>query len=385
MAETWTPRKRVLAALDHKEPDMVPLDLGGTNCTTLTRQAYHNLRAYLGMPPDPDVETADRLMDAVYPREDLYRRYQIDFRPLHLGAPDGFTPQEMPDGSFYDEFGVHWLRPFYYYDAVERPLAAATGADDLARYPWPDPYDPGRVRGLREEAKRLYEQTDYALVADLMCPGPFEGGCTLRGYDQFLADLYLDPPFAEALLDRFTDLAIGFWDAFLGAVGDYVQVIGQGDDIGIQRGLYISPEMYRRLVKPRHQRLFGFIHSKTRARIHMHTCGSVVEVIPDLIEAGVDILSPVQRSAANMDLARLKADFGRDICFWGGAIDIQQVLPFATLEEIEAEVRRTMEIMAPGGGYVFFPTHNIQPDVTPDRIDRLYQAALRYRGGRLGS
>ncbi len=234
MADTWTPRERVLAALNHQEPDMVPLDLGGTNCTTLTRQAYHSLRAYLGMPPDPD------------------------------------------------------------------------------------PNDPGRVRGLREGARKLYEQTDYALVADLMCPGPFEGGCTLQGYDQFLADFYLDPPLAEALLDRFTDLTIGFWDAFLSVVGDYVQVIGQGDDIGIQRGLYISPEMCRRVIKPRHQRLFGFIHSKTRARIHLHSCGSVVEAIPDLIEAGVDILSPVQRSAANMDLARLKADFGRDICFWGG-------------------------------------------------------------------
>jgi uroporphyrinogen decarboxylase len=147
----------------------------------------------------------------------------------------------------------------------------------------------------------------------------------------------------------------------------------------MQTGTYVSPGMYRKLIKPRQRKLFDFIHSKTHAKIFYHSCGSVYDIIPDLIEIGVDALNPVQRSAARMDIVTLKKEFGQDISFWGGGVDIQQFLPFASLEEIEEEVKRTMDIMAPGGGFVFVPSHNIQADVTPDRIDAMYQAALKYR------
>jgi len=377
------PRERVLTALNHQEPDKVPMDLGGTIVTTLTRIAYQNLREYLDMPPDDKPVISHRQMDTVYPREDLLQRYEVDVRAVAMKGPWCFEPREMPDDSFYDEFNIRWKKASYYYDVVERPLADAT-VHDLATAAWPDPYDPGRVAGLREEAQALYENTEYAIVADIMCLGPFEGGCVLRGYEQFLTDLYWDPHFAEALLDKITETDIALWDAFLNAVGDYVHIVAQGDDVGIQTGPYISPEMYRKFIKPRQRRIFEFIHSKTQAKIFYHSCGSVYDLIPDFIEIGVDILNPIQRSAKKMDIAQMKREFGKDLCFWGGAIDVQQVLPFATLQQIEDEVKRTLDIMAPGGGYVFFPSHNIQADVTPDRIHHMYQTALQHRNYRKG-
>jgi uroporphyrinogen decarboxylase len=378
MPEQMTSRARVLKALNHKEPDMVPIDLGGTQVTTLTRQAYHNLRAYLGLDADPAPAMADRVMDVVYMKEDLLERYQTDFRPVQLRAPDKFIPREDENG-FYDEYGVHWRRAAFYYDAIERPFTNLASIADIEKFPWPDPHDPGRMRGLRETARNLFETTDYALVADICCLGPFEGACTLRGYEKFCMDLYLDPAYAQALLEKLTDVAISLWDVFLNEVGEYVQVVAQGDDLGMQSSTYISPPMIRKFVKPCLKRLYDFIHSRTDAKIFMHSCGSVYDILPDLIEVGVDVLNPIQRSAAKMDITRLKQEFGKDLTFWGGAIDVQRVFPSASLEEIDAEAKHTIDVLAPGGGYVFVPAHNIQPDVSPDRIDKLYMSALRYR------
>jgi uroporphyrinogen decarboxylase len=295
-----------------------------------------------------------------------------------MKSPWGFKAKEMPDDSFYDEFNIRWKKAAYYYDVVERPLADIV-IEDLDKATWPDPYNPGRVEGVREEAKKLYETTDYALVADIMCGGPFEQACMLRGYEQFCVDLYWDPTFATALLEKITETDIALWDAFLGAVGDYVQVVAQGDDLGIQTGTYISPQMYRKFVKPCHRRLYDFIHSKTQAKVFMHSCGSVYDIIPDLIEVGVEVLNPIQTSAAKMDVVRLKQEFGQDLCFWGGGIDVQKVLPFASLQAIEEEVERTIQIMAPGGGYVFVPSHNIQADIAPQRLHKVYETALHHR------
>jgi len=369
-----TSRERALAALNHAEPDHVPIDLGSTSVTTVTRTAYDALRLHLGMAPDAQPNISHRQMDTVYPKEDLLGLYQVDFRPVYLRGPWYFKTQEMPDDSFYDEYGLRWKKASYYYDVVERSLENIDTIEALKRVPWPDPGDPGRLAGVREEAKRLYETTDYLVVADIMCLGPFEGACFLRGYDEFCLDLSLNPPYAEALLDKILETDIQLWDAFLSQVGDYVHVVAQGDDLGTQRGLFISPKIYREFIKP----LYEFIRSKTKARIFMHSCGSIYDVIPDLIETGVQILNPLQRSAAKMDMARLKREFGKDLCFFWGGIDVQQVLSFASLPQIEDEVKRTLDIMAPGGGYVFVSSHNLQADVTPDRIHRLYETALNY-------
>jgi len=372
-------RERVLTALNHKEPDKVPIDLASTTVTSITYVPYGKLREYLGMEPDPDPKISHIHQGTVYPTEDLFQRYEADFRTVFMKkSPRGFIAREMPDSSFYDEYNILWKKLAYDYSPVEPPLADGT-IEDLGKATWPDPYDPERVEGLREEARKLYGNTDYAIVADIMCRGPFELAVKLRGYERFLMDLHLDPKFATALLDKITETVIALWDVYLDAVGDYVQVVCQGDDVGMQAGLFISPKMYRQFIKPCHRRIYDFIHSKTEAKVFVHSCGSIYDIIPDLIEVGVDILNPLQYGAAKMDRARLKKEFGEDLCFWEGGIDVQQVLPNASLDEIEEEVQRTIEIMAPGGGYVFVPTHNIQPDVTPDRLDKVYETALKYR------
>jgi uroporphyrinogen decarboxylase len=374
-----TARERVVTALQHKEPDKVPVDLNGTLVTALTRIAYNNLRELLGMVSDSDPNVSSREMDTVRSLEDLLLHYQIDTRSVHLKTPLLAHGKDMSDGTYYDDFGIRWKKAAYYYDAIERPLVNASSAKDLETAQWPELHDRGRVAGLGEEVKKLYEETDYCLVADIPGLGPFEGACFTRGYDKFPMDLYINVPFAEALMDKHTDTMIAFWDMFLDEVGEYVQVVAQGDDVAMQTGPFISPDMYRKFVKPRQKRLFDFIHSKTDAKIFYHSCGSVYDLIPDFIEIGVDILNPVQRSAANMDIETLKKEFGQDICFWGGGIDVQQQLPFMTPDEIEDEVKRTIDILAPGGGFVFFPSHNIQADVTADRIDRMYQTVLKHR------
>ena len=371
-------RERVLAALDHREPDMVPIDLGGTENTTITRIAYLNLRQHLGMPAEPDPFIINRQMDAVFPQEDLLQRFEVDFRPVKPSLDWQPDIREMPDDSFYDEMAILWKKAAYYYDMVEHPFENFTVAD-IDRFNWPDPYAPARIAGLGEQAKALYEGSQAAIVLADIVWGPFELGCALRGYEQFLVDLLQNERFASRLLERNLELAIGFWDAYLGEVGEYIQIVGLGDDLGIQTGPMISPALYRKFIKPLHRQLIDFIRIKTKAKIFLHSCGSVYDLIPDLIEAGVDILSPVQFSSAKMDLGRLKREFGNQLTFWGGGVNTQRVLPFGSLQEIRDEVSRNFEIMASDGGFIFVPVHNIQADISPERILAVYETALEKR------
>ena len=377
MAEI-TSRERIWQALNHKEPDKVPLDLNGTCCTALTLVAHNQLREFLGLPVDQHPDISSRVMMSVRALDDLLLLYSIDTRTVHFGPAAAPHITEMPDGSFYDEYRIRWRPASYYYDAIERPLAQAT-IQDLSTAAWPNPYDPGLIEGLKAKVQHLYETTSYCLVADIPAFGPFEGCCLTRGYEQFCTDLYADQAFAEALLEKCTETLIAFLEVLLREVGDYLQVVAIGDDVAMQTGPFISPRMYRKFIKPRHKRVFDFIHSHTAAKVFYHSCGSVYNLIPDFIEEGVDILNPIQRSAAGMELTRLKREFGKELCFWGGGIDVQTQLPFYTPTQIKEEVKRTLDIMAPGGGFIFFPTHNIQADVTPERIDIMYKTVLGHR------
>jgi len=372
-------RQRVIKALSHEEPDMVPIDLGSTENTSIARIAYLNLRSYSGMETDQAPYVINRQMDSVFPKDDLLELLQVDFRPVRPSSSYKPVIREMPDDdSFYDELNIRWKKALYYYDMVEHPLEKLS-QEEIEQFGWLDPHAPERVAGVKEQARSLYENTDYAIVVGHLFWGPFELGCALRGYEQFLVDLYNNVKLAEALLDKNLELAIGFWDAYLTEVGEYVQVCAQGDDLGMQTGTIISPKMYRKFIKPRHKQLFDFIHSKTKAKVFLHSCGSVYDLIPDLIEIGVDILSPVQFSAAKMGLAGLKKDFGKDLTFWGGGVDTQRVLPFGSLDEIKDQVSCNFDIMAPGGGFVFVPVHNIQSDIAPERIQAVYETALAKR------
>ena len=371
-------RERVITALNHKEPDKIPIDLNGTNCTSLTELAYVNLRRFLNLEEDKNPDISTKVMNTVRVREDLLLLYEIDTRTIFMKEPIEATGEIFDDGSFLDTYGVRWRPALNYYDAIDRPLKEGT-IDELKNARWENAEDKNLVVGLKKKTKKLFENTKFCLIVDMHSIGPLEGACMLRGYENFLTDLYINQKYAMALLDRITETAMLKWYMLLNEVGNYVQVVSQGDDVGIQTSTFISPEMYRKFVKPCHKKIFNLIHSKTKAKIFYHSCGSVYDLIPDFIDEGADILNPIQRSASKMDIKILKKEFGKDINFWGGGIDVQKQLPFYPLKKIEEEIKRTIEIMAPGGGYIFFSSHNIQSDVSPDKIDCMFKSVIKYR------
>ena len=366
-----TPRERLLTSLRHEEPDRVPLDLGGL-ATTIETVPYNELKKYLGITS----ETKLFLRDHVDPPQEVIERFGIDTRYVRLKPPRNFKVQIEPDNSYVDEWGTRWKKPesSFYYDPVDWPLKDAT-VGDLERYNWPDPHDPGRTEGLREEAQRLRENTDYAIIADTPVLGIFESATVcLRGIERLMMDLILDKPFAKALFDKLADLHIEFFRHYLEAVGDCIDVVMVSDDLGGENGPLISPELYRELIKPAQKKLWQFIKSNTEAYLFLHSCGSIYRFIPDLVEMGVDILNPIQVTAKDMDTKRLKEEFGDKLTFWGG-IDTQRVLPFGSPGDVEEEVKKRIADMAPGGAYVLTAVHNIQAGVPPENICMMYDAA----------
>lgn len=370
-------RERVLRALNHQETDRVPLDLGGTRSTSLVVECYEKLNRHLGSSEGPRIFS--KWLNIAHPSEAMLRRFDIDTRGLSQGTPDGRQDIVFPDGSYQDEWGVVRTRPAgsLYYDLAKAPLAGDAETADLKKYPWPDPHDPGRVRGLGESARRLRQETDHAVVLN-MPGGIVHQAQFLRGFEDWFADLVADPGFFHALMEKLADLWIEMARDELEAVGDNVDICFYGDDMAFQDGPMMSMDHYRRMIKPHHQRLFGYIRSRTGAKIVYHTCGSVMHLIPDLLEMGVDALNPVQVSAKGMDSRTLKREFGKEISFWG-AVDTQRVLPFGSPQDVAAEVRRRIDDLAAGGGYVLCAVHNIQADVPPANICAMYDTAREYR------
>jgi len=248
----------------------------------------------------------------------------------------------------------------------------------LESYPWPDPGDPGRIEGLREEAKKLRESAQYAIVADAIGLGVFESSWVLlRGPERFFMDMALDKPFVNALLEKLTDLHIKFHQNYLDAVGEFIDVIAVSDDLGGENGPLISPASYEELIKPFQKKLWKSIKNNTEAFLFLHSCGSIHRFIPDLIELGVDIINPVQVAARDMDTRKLKEEFGDKITFWG-AVDTQRILPFGSPDDVEREVKKRILDLAPGGGYVLSAVHNIQAGVSPENVCRMYETARQY-------
>ena len=372
-----THRERVLAAISHQPPDRVPVDLGGAFFTTMTAVAHERLRAYFGLTAAAPTPVARR-SSTVYPDEAILQRLDIDVRPVRVGNPDGRPDRVLSEGAFLDEWGVTWTKaPGGHYINTDGPFyqVAEPNLSDLEKVSWPDPADPGRYRGLREHAQQLSETTDFAIVLNIG-PGPMHLAQFLRGFGAWLEDSLLHQTFFEGLLDRITDIYVEIIDRALAATSEYVDVVAYGDDLGTQKGPLIRPALYRQLIKPRHRRLAEAVR-KYHKSILFHTCGSVYAFIPDLIDLGIEILNPIQVGAAEMDTKRLKREFGRDLCFWGG-IDIQQVLPFGTPQQVREEVKHRLDDLGHGGGYVVSPSHNLQPEVPPQNVVALYEAALEY-------
>ncbi len=376
-------RERIVTALNHEEPDRVPIDLGGSAVTTISKLTYAALREHLGL-PRLDVREMETTQQVAFVDDDMLDRLGVDVVPVLANPPDGFRPvfvQEPGGGvAFKDEFGATLRRPknSYYYDWQEFPLPEPS-LEMLAAMPWPNPADPGRYRGLRSRVQELRRSTDRALFSLTPCGHDlFNQLFRVRGMENGLMDLLLNEDFVNAFLDRLTETIITAQTLFLQEVGDLVDVHFAADDLSGQNGPLIAPELYRRLIKPREARILQAVRSKTRAKIFYHSCGAVLEFIPDLIEMGVDILNPVQVAAAGMDTALLKKRFGKKLSFWGGGCDTQHVLARGTPEEVRAEVRRRIQDLAPGGGFVFNPVHNIQPLVPPANIVALFDEARSY-------
>ncbi len=373
-------RERLLASLHHREPDRVPVDMGGI-VTGVTTRAHNDLRAYLGLTYDPPL--VDRVQQLSQPAEALLERLHVDTRYLYLKASRDWKDIELSDDTYEDEFGIRRQAAFapdghlMYYDFVGHPMADVETVADVARFKWPDPHDPARFAGLEEAARALYENTDRAIIVNLTS-SVFEFSWYMRGYMAFMQDLLLNQPLAEAVLDAMLEYQMALAGEMLDRVGKYVTVVMTGSDLGTQRAPMISAEVYRAVVWPRYRKLWSFIKSKTEAPIFYHTCGSVVPMIPFLIDGGVDAIHPVQPMATGMgERKKLKREFGDRVTFWGG-FDQQKVLPFGTADEVREETKRLLDEFMPGGGYVFAAGHNIQGGVPPENVLALFDTVYEY-------
>ena len=368
-------RERFALAVSHQEPDRIPIDLGATG-GGMTMEAYYRLKEHLGIEGDQGTTITSLFIVDRYD-ERVLRALDIDFRHLSMRGPRTSKAVVYPDGSFQDEWGLLYKKAAYYMEMVNAPLHDATLAE-IERYNWPDGSDPGRVEGLAEEARRLYEETDY-VVCTQSVGSIFQLACRLRGMDQYLMDMVLDRPVAKRLIDLCTEATLAFYENLLSAVGPYVQMVETQDDLGTQIGPFISPALYRELVQPCHAKLASLIKSKTggKAKVFMHSDGSIFDLLPDIIDAGIDVINPTQPQPAKMEPERLKAAYGDRITFHAG-LDQQHTIPFGTVEEVRAEVKRKVQILAPGGGYIFSPCHNLQPDVPPQNAVAMFEAAHEY-------
>ena len=369
-------RDRVLCALNHEAPDRVPLFVGTSGVTSVLGPGYPRLRRHLGLPEIP-TRWLSKKFGYVWMDDDALERLGSDGRPVQPGPAISRLAREISTDSLVDEWGCPWVKRtgVDYFEVTEAPLRDAT-IDDLARYPWPDLMAPSRFAGLAERCRAI-QQAGYAAVL-LTGVTLFEQAYMLRGVEECLMDLAGDQDFYLALQDHIKRLTIPYVSELCRQVGPYVDVICTGDDLGSQDATLMSPELYRRLIKPHEAEVLAAIHEYSRAKIFFHSCGNIHALIGDLIEIGVDLLNPVQVSAwAMADTARLKKDFGDRISFCG-AIDTRRVLPRGTPHEVRAEVRRRINDLAPGGGYVAAAVHCLQPDVPPENIVAMGEAVREY-------
>lgn len=380
-----TPRERVTRALNHQEPDRIPIDLGGTIISSIVKKSYIELKNYLGQPIE-DIKMLDHVQQLPYVDEAFMRRFGVDFRMVQLPsatAPGMDIIEEGDHFAFIDRWGSKLHMPKrggLYFDWIEFPFTEPT-MESLESYKWPRPDPPDLITQLRDQAAFLYESTDYAIVGTAIIGGGiFEQPARVMGLENFLMALASEPKFADRLMEQITDLYIESCNKYLDQLGRYLQVFTYWDDVNTQNGWMIDPETYRKMIKPKQRRLVEAIKKKTEAKIFIHGCGAVYDLIPDLIEVGFDILNPVQVSAKGMDTRRLKQEFGKDIVFWGGGVDTQHVLPFGSPDQVRDEVRRRIDDLAPGGGFVFAAVHNIQAFVPPSNIVAAFDTALKYGG-----
>jgi uroporphyrinogen decarboxylase len=358
-------RERVLCALDHEEPDRVPIFFGTSGATTMLAPGYEQLKAFLGITRATTVFW--RGLQYVLMDEEALAWSGSDGRPLLAGPAPAPLAHDISADAYVDGWGSLWERRpgVIYYEVIDSPIRTAS-IDDIDHYPWPDLGHPSRFAGLRERAKAI-QDAGYAVVA-LSGVSPWEQAYVSRGVERALYDLAGDPEFILALMRKITDLMKVGVIGLLEEAGEFIDVLITGDDLGMQKAPMMSPKMYRRMIKPFHAEIFQEIRKRTKAKIFYHSDGNIYSLLGDLVEVGIDLLNPVQVNAGDMgDTARLKREFGDRLSFCG-AIDTGWVLPSGTPEDVRAEVRRRVRDLGPGGGYILASVHCIQPDVPLDNI-----------------
>lgn len=405
-----TSRERVLAALNHKQPDRPPIDCSGHRSSGIAAIAYAKLRDHLGLPKKP-IRVYDPVQQLAVLDQDVLDRFGIDTIELGRGfalddsawadwvLPNGMPCQmpvwalpvrdgkrwvirstktgrviaQMPDGALYFEQTYYPFfddKPDHNAIAELYPESMWTG---IASPPGPLIGGADGMKKFGEGAKRLRQGTDKAIIG-LFGGNLLEMGQFFYRNDGFLMLLGGEPEQAEDFLEHVVEIHLRNLERFLGAVGPYIDIIVFGDDLGMQNGPQISPAMYRRLFKPRHARMWKRAKQLAKVKVMLHCCGGVRELMPDLIEAGLDAINPVQITCKGMDAAGLKHDFGKDMVFWGGGCDTRSILPHGTPAEIRKHVQQQIGTLNPGGGFVFQQVHNIMADVPPQNIVAMFDA-----------
>lgn len=414
-----TSRERVLASINHKQPDCIPIDLGSTPSSGISAIAYNNIKKYLGIKTG-STRIYDVVQQIAIPEDNIINRFSIDvldlgrtfcedetewypielsdkskgyyptwFRPIYnnetkswIAYKNGEAIARMPEGStFFDQI-VFPYEQGYPKDfsnlskSMDRVLWSA-----FAHSPW-DKYNSKTFwQDLRDNAIKLRQTTNKAIMFVCGC-NLFEWGTFLRRMDNFLVDTYINQKNTEKLLDALLEIHLDLLEKVCHHLGDVVDIIRFGDDLGMETGPFMSKEVYRKLFKSRHKKLCDYVHSKSNMKTFLHSCGSIYRLLPDLIEAGYDIINPVQTTAFEMEPRVLKNEFGKDITFWGGGCNTRTILNGNSEQAVREHKLRMLDIFSNGGGFVFTQEHNILPDVPPQNIVAMFDAITSFNGAK---
>lgn len=381
---TWTHRDRIMAALNHEEPDRVPIDFGGAEFTTITLAGYEKLKKYMGVDTPTDVMSI--IHTCAHPAEEILNKFDVDTRNVQPGPYEGGVDHWIDDNTYIDIFNVLWKRTE---KAVDQHFLHQDGPfhggkltiERVEEYDWPDGRNPGLVKGVRERVEQIKANGDHAVC--LYLPGGvIHRGYAMRGFESYLKDLYKQPEALQRMMDKLCDFWCDTAESMIEAAGpENVDIIYFGEDLGTQDSCMFDPDtIYKEYLKPRHRRMVELVKelSNDEAKVCYHCCGSAYQFIPHLLDIGVDALNPVQVTAKHMEPERLKEAFGDRLTFWGG-INTQQTLPFGTPEEVVAETKRIIDILGKGGGYILNSVHNIQAEVPPENIVAMFETGVAHR------
>lgn len=354
-------RQRFSAAMRHQIADRPPIDIAATTLTSMSAGCQKALRAHLGLTGEPRL-TNNGVDEAILAWAGT------DFRSVGgIVSLPGPHERRISATEHIDCWGIRRRKAGTYWDIVQAPLHDASIAD-LKSYRWPEPrLDEAQLNRWQQEARRLHEEGKYVVIAEHPVFGVLELGCWMVGYDEFLLRMAAEPDFVRAFFDKFFEIQMAILEPYYKALGPYIDLTTSGDDFGMQQGALLSPEMFGGLVAPYFRERIARTKALADCYYWHHSCGSVTALLDQIIDSGVDILNPVQTSAAGMEPAQLKARFGERIVFWGG-VDVQQFLPKATPDEVRHTVRQLIETLGKDGGYVIAPAHNMQDDVPPANI-----------------